>query len=115
MSDTTLDAEVSTDHADHADHGDHPTEKMYWIIFAVLAGFTALEVAWSYVGLNGAALVVPLVAMMVIKFILVAGIFMHLKFDLSLRNGGLFAFVFSFGLVLALIVYASVLFTFSTR
>ena len=114
MSETTLDAEVSTDHADHADHGDHPTEKMYWIIFAVLAGFTALEVAWSYMGLDGAALVVPLVVMMVIKFILVAGIFMHLKFDLSIRNGNVFAYMFGFGLILAIVVYTIVLFTFST-
>ncbi len=115
MSDTTFDAAVSVDHADHADHGDHPTEKMYWIIFAVLAGFTALEVAWSYFGLDGAALVVPLVVMMVTKFILVAGIFMHLKFDLSIRNGRLFALVFGFGLIVALLVYTSVLLTFSTR
>lgn len=111
MSDTTLDAEVTSDHDDHADHGDHPTEKQYWVIFAVLAVLTAVEVLWSYLGLSGPALVLPLVAMMVVKFILVAGIFMHLKFDLSIRNGSVFSYVFAFGLVLAICVYAVLLIT----
>lgn len=111
MSDTTLDAEVTSDHDDHADHGDHPTEKQYWVIFAVLAVLTAVEILWSYLGLSGLALVLPLIAMMVVKFILVAGIFMHLKFDLSIRNGGVFSYVFAFGLVLAILVYAVVLVT----
>jgi len=111
MSDTTLDAEVASDHDDHANHGDHPTEKQYWVIFAVLALLTAVEVLWSYLGLSGPALVLPLVAMMVVKFILVAGIFMHLKFDLSIRNGNVFSYVFAFGLVLALIVYLVLLVT----
>ena len=111
MSDTTLDAEVTSDHEDHADHGDHPTEKQYWIIFAVLAVLTAVEVLWSYLGLSGPALVLPLIAMMVVKFILVAGIFMHLKFDLSIRNGNIFSYVFAFGLVLAIIVYLVLLVT----
>ena len=97
------------------DHGDHPTEKAYWVVFAVLAVFTAVEVAWSYIGVEGAALVYPLVAMMVVKFILVAGIFMHLKYDLSIRNGSMFTYMFAFGLVTAIAVYAVVLFTFTTR
>ena len=97
MSDTTIDAEVA--HDDHADHGDHPTEKQYWIIFAVLAVLTAVEVLWSYLGLSGPALVLPLIGMMVVKFILVAGIFMHLKFDLSIRNGSVFSYMFALRLI----------------
>jgi len=112
MSDTTVAADVDQDHAE--DHGDHPTEKAYWIIFAVLAVFTALEVAWSYMGLDGAALVLPLIGMMIIKFVLVAGIFMHLKYDMSIRNGNMFTYMFGFGLLLAIIVYAVVLLTFTT-
>lgn len=110
MSDTTLESSVN-DHDDHTDHGDHPTEKQYWVIFAVLAVLTAVEVAWSYLGFSGLALVLPLIAMMVVKFLLVAGIFMHLKFDLSLRNGYMFTYMFSFGLVLAVIVYFILLVT----
>lgn len=95
-------------------HGDHPTEKNYWVVFALLGVLTAVEVAWHYLGLSGAALVGPLIVMMIAKFILVAGVFMHLKFDLSIRNGSVFSYMFSFGLVLALIVYAVVIFTFTT-
>ena len=113
MSDTTVAPDADHGHAD--DHGDHPTEKQYWVIFAVLAVFTALEVGWSYMGLDGAALVLPLIGMMTIKFVLVAGIFMHLKYDLSIRNGNMFTFMFGFGLVLAILVYAVVLVTFTTR
>jgi len=112
MSDTTVVPDADHDHAE--DHGDHPTEKAYWIIFAVLAVFTALEVAWSYLGLDGPALVLPLIGMMIIKFVLVAGIFMHLKYDMSIRNGNMFTYMFGFGLLLAIIVYAVVLLTFTT-
>ncbi len=107
MSDATIDAEEVV----HDDHGDHPTEKQYWVIFAVLAVLTAVEVLWSYLGLSGPALVLPLIGTMIAKFILVAGIFMHLKYDLSIRNGSVFTQLFAFGLVLAVIVYAVVLVT----
>ena len=45
----------------HDDHGAHPTEKQYWVVFVILAVFTAIEIALSYVGLEGPSLVVPLV------------------------------------------------------
>lgn len=111
MSDTTIDTEVAADHVAHDDHGDHPTEKLYWVVFAVLAVLTAVEVLWSYLGLSGPALVLPLVAMMIVKFIIVAGFFMHLKFDMSIRNGSTFTYLFAFGLVLAVAVYAVLLVT----
>lgn len=112
MSDTSI---TTTNQQGAEDHLDHPTEKQYWVVFAVLAGFTAVEVAWSYLGLDGPALVYPLIVMMAVKFVLVAGIFMHLKYDLSIRNGNMFTYMFAFGLVLAIILYAVVLTTFSTR
>ena len=92
-------------HAAHDDGHAHPTEKQYWIVFAVLAVLTAVEVAWSYMGLSGAALVVPLVVMMIAKFVLVAGIFMHLYYDMSIINGKLFAWTFGCALLLALALY----------
>lgn len=114
MSETTMAADVAHDEHGHDEHGDHPTEKQYWVIFAILAVVTAVEVAWSYLGLSGVALWLPLVIMMVGKFVAVAAYFMHLKFDLSIRNGSTFTYMFGFGLVLALIVYAVVFATFST-
>jgi len=88
---------------DHADH--HPTERSYWVVFVILAVLTAVEVAWSYIGLSGAALVLPLIAMMVVKFVLVAGWFMHLWPDMKSLNGRLFTWTFACGIVLAGVVY----------
>ncbi len=93
-------------HADaHGDHAHHPTERQYWIVFVILAVLTAIEVAWSYIGLEGAALVLPLLAMMAVKFLLVAGAFMHLYFDLKIINGRVFTWAFGFSILLAVIVY----------
>ncbi len=106
MAETTLETAVADGGLGHSsDHGDHPTETAYWQVFAILAVLTAVEVLWSYLPLDGVALVVPLLAMMVVKFVLVAGWFMHLKYDLSIINGNVFTILFSFGLVTAVLVY----------
>ncbi len=109
MADNTVTTEVAHaaqhDDGSHADHVHHPTERQYWIVFVALAVLTAVEVAWSYMGLNGAVLVVPLLSMMAVKFLLVAGAFMHLYFDLKLINGRVFSWAFGFALVLAVLVY----------
>ncbi len=97
--------EASHDAHGHDDHAHHPTERQYWIVFVILAVFTAVEVAWSYMGLEGAALVLPLIAMMVVKFLLVAGVFMHLYFDMKIINGRMFSWVFGFSLLVAVAVY----------
>ncbi len=90
-----------TGHDDHA----HPTERQYWVVFVILAVLTAVEVAWSFIGLEGIALVAPLLIMMVLKFFLVAGAFMHLYFDLKVLNGRLFSWAFFGALALAIGVY----------
>ena len=93
----------------HDDHAHHPTEKQYWVVFVILAVFTAVEVAWSFLGLEGPVLVIPLIIMMVVKFFLVAGYFMHLRFDLKIVNGKLFTWTFAAAMILAMGVYAVVL------
>ena len=100
-------ADTATHSESHADHHDdhHPTETQYWIVFVILAVLTAVEVAWSYLGLSGPALVLPLIAMMVVKFLLVAGAFMHLYFDMKIINGRLFTWAFGGAMVLAMAVY----------
>jgi len=99
---------ADSDHG-HDDHHDaHPTEKQYWVVFVILAVLTAVEVAWSYLGLEGAAEVWPLIAMMVVKFFLATGAFMHLYYDLKILNGRLFSWAFFGALILAMIVYAIV-------
>ncbi|MGH1502513.1 MAG: cytochrome C oxidase subunit IV family protein [Acidimicrobiales bacterium] len=106
--DTTTADVAAHDAHDHA----HPTEKSYWIVFAVLAVITAVEVAWSYLGLSGLALVLPLILMMVVKFAIVAGHFMHLWFDLKIINGRYFMWTFAAAIVLAVVVYFIVFATF---
>ena len=92
MSTTTSDA-PDTHLAEDEQH--HPSERIYWIVAAVLAVVTAIEVALSYVELgDGTSNAALLLLGMIIKFLLVGGFFMHLKFDKPiLRNlfiGGLF-------------------------
>jgi cytochrome c oxidase subunit IV len=87
------------------DHDHHPTETQYWFVFIALVVLTAVEVAWSFIGLEGPALVVPLLVMMLIKFFLVAGAFMHLYFDLKIINGRLFMWSFAGAILLAMLVY----------
>lgn len=101
----TAEAVVSHDDGHGHDEHHHPTEKQYWIIFAVLAVLTAVEVAWSFMGLSGIALVAPLIIMMLVKFALVAGIFMHLYFDYKMANGKYFTWAFAGALLLAVVVY----------
>ena len=71
----------------------------------MLAILTAVEVAWSYMGLSGLSLVVPLIIMMVVKFFLVTGAFMHLYFDMKILNGRLFTWAFFGALLLAMAVF----------
>jgi len=94
-------------HDDHEEH--HPTERQYWGVFVFLAIVTAFEVAWSYMGMEGVALVVPLVVMMVAKFVVVAGVFMHLFFDFKMLHGRWFTWTFAGGLALALSVFVVVM------
>ncbi len=96
----------------HAHDDSHPTEKQYWVVFVVLAVLTAVEVAWSYMGLEGVALVAPLIIMMVVKFLLVAGVFMHLYFDTKILHGRLFWWTFVAAIILAVAVYFTVFATF---
>ncbi len=98
----------SDSHDAHDDHGHHPTEGQYWVVFAALVVLTAVEVAWSFMGLEGVTLVAPLIIMMVVKFFLVTGAFMHLYFDLKILNGRLFTWAFFGAMLLAMAVYAIV-------
>ena len=104
-------ATTTTDHgtdAAHDDHEHHPTATTYWITFVMLAVLTAVEVGWSYLGLEGVVLVLPLLVMMVIKFCIVGGVFMHLSTDFKVLNGYWFTLAFGIAIVLAVCVYVSV-------
>ena len=82
-------------------------DKQYLVIALILGIITAVEVAASYSSLNGAALALPLLLMAAVKFIVVAGYFMHLKLDKPM-----FRRMFIMGAVLALFCYTAVLYLF---
>lgn len=90
---------LSTDHAGDEDHHDHPSDAQYVKIAIILAVLTAIEVAtyWFEDSFNWGPI---LVLLMVVKGIIVAGYFMHLKFDDKLLTR-----IFVAGFILACAVY----------
>jgi len=69
-------------HAPAAHHGGHATTRTYVQVAIVLTIITAVEVATLYIpGLPNGLLVTSLLVMSVIKFALVVGFFMHLRYD----------------------------------
>lgn len=102
----TTDTEPKTDatHEGVHEHDElHPTPTQYVQIAVVLAILTAMEVSASFVDIGGAFLPTLLV-LMAIKFVLVAGFFMHLRYDTRLYTRFMAG-----GLVLAASLYAVVL------
>lgn len=70
------------------DH-DHPTPSQYWKIAAILAVLTAIEVSLFYIDRElelGALNALMLVSLSGLKFIIVVGWFMHLRFERSLLS-----------------------------
>ena len=86
---------------------DHPSEFQYVKVAVFLALVTAAEVAVFYIDALKNLIIPLLAAMMLIKFVAVAGYFMHLKFD-----SPIFRRFFVTGLVLALAVFGIVLWYF---
>jgi cytochrome c oxidase subunit IV len=83
----------------------HPSDRSYVGIALILALITAAEVGTFYLEDElGAWLIPALLVMMVVKFAMVAGWFMHLRFDSSL-----FTRLFVSGIVLAVTVYLAML------
>ena len=86
----------------------HPTDAQYVKIALILAVITAAEVGtYFWEGASTVGLVAVLFPMMIAKFAIVLGYFMHLKYD-----NPLFRRVFVFGLILAVAVYMIMLFAF---
>ncbi len=83
---------------EHAGH--HPTQAEYIRIALVLALLTALEVSTYYFefGRFGIPL---LVILMIIKFVMVAGFFMHLRYDTKLFSRFMYT-----GLGFAIVLYS---------
>jgi cytochrome c oxidase subunit IV len=83
------------------DHKPHPTPRQYVNIAVVLAVLTALEVSTYF--LDFGVIAIPLlVILMAVKFIYVAGYFMHLKYDTKVFSRMMYT-----GLFLALGLYTA--------
>jgi cytochrome c oxidase subunit 4 len=93
---------MTTDQHDH-----HPTPAQYWKIAAFLAVVTGIEVAMYYIdkdlglGFLNAAVLIPLSAL---KFFVVVGWFMHIRFEKPMISR-----FFTAGFVLAIALYLVVL------
>jgi cytochrome c oxidase subunit 4 len=98
----------------HLEHGDghavehaHPGAKTYAIVGLILAVITLTEV-WAYTQESLQAALVPiLLTLSALKFVLVVGFYMHLRFDHPLFTG-----VLGFGLVVAASVITAFMFLF---
>ena len=89
------------------EHHPHPTPGQYWKIAGFLAAVTALEVAMFYIDRRlglGALNSAVLLAASGIKFLVVVGWFMHVRFEKPV-----IARLFTAGFVLACVLYAVVL------
>jgi cytochrome c oxidase subunit 4 len=84
----------------------HPSDGTYIVVGVVLAALTAIEVGLYYVK-GGTLSTLALVFFMLLKFFIVIGFFMHLRFD-----SPVFRRLFAMGLGMATFVYTVVLFVF---
>jgi cytochrome c oxidase subunit 4 len=92
----------------HAPEHSHPSPAKYVGIAVFLAIVTALEVALYYITMPEWLVVVLLLVLATMKFAIVAGFFMHLKFDSPMLRR-----LFVTGLILAGVVYTIALLTLS--
>ena len=67
--------------AEHHGEHEHPGERTYIKIAAILAAITIVEVAIYYFNLPDWFLITALLVLSAVKFTVVVGFFMHLKFD----------------------------------
>lgn len=101
------------DPAHDAHHHQHPTDAQYVKIAVILGVITAAEVATYFwedffdKAPSTTMLIAVLFPMMIAKFVIVGGWFMHLRYD-----NPIFRRVFTFGLVLAVVVYFIMFFAF---
>ena len=89
--------------------GGHASLKTYINVAIALALITAIEVATLYVpGIPSGLLVTSLLLMSIVKFVLVVGFFMHLKYDAAVMRA-----VFVGPLILSILIILAIMALFS--
>ena len=89
------------------EHHSHPTPAQYWKIAVVLAVLTAIEVAMFYIDRElglGSLNALILITLALLKFVIVVGWYMHLRFEKPMLNR-----FFTAGFILATTLYLVVL------
>jgi cytochrome c oxidase subunit 4 len=99
--------DVTSNEHHEAPEAEAHSDLVYIKVAVILAAITGLEVAASYAGWLGKAMLWLLLIMMVIKFFTVVLYFMHIKYDAKL-----FGRLFYTGIFLAVGVYVAALATF---
>ncbi len=93
----------------HDSGSGHATVKTYINVAVLLAIITAIEVATLYVpGIPNGILVISLLVMSAVKFFLVVGYFMHLKYDSAIMRA-----LFVGPLIIAILIILAVMALFS--
>lgn len=89
------------------EHHSHPTPAQYWKIAVVLAVLTVIEVAMYYIDRElglGSLNALILTSLALLKFVIVVGWYMHLRFEKPMLNR-----FFTAGFFLAVALYLVVL------
>ena len=107
MSDHALEQTHGRHHAHAAAEEHHPGPVTYMVIAVVLTVLTAFEIGVFYAPFLQPILVPLLIFLAILKFILVAGYYMHLHFD-----SRVFSVLFVFPLLLAVFICLSLLMLF---
>jgi cytochrome c oxidase subunit 4 len=95
--------------ADEGEGGGHATVKTYINVAVALAILTAIEVTTLYVpGIPNWFLITALLVMSALKFFLVVGFFMHLKYDSSIIRA-----LFVGPLIIAIVIILALMALFS--
>jgi cytochrome c oxidase subunit 4 len=97
---------AATGAVEHDDAGHHPTPAEYVRIALILAVLTALEVSTYYFDFGRAGIPL-LIILMIIKFVMVASFFMHLRYDTRLFGRFMYT-----GLGFAIVLYTLTLLIF---
>lgn len=94
-------------HATTEHHHRHPTPRQYWVIGFILAALTAIEVGLSYLNAASEIIIPALFLFGALKFAIVAGWFMHLRFDIRIYSR-----FFLMGIIGTIVLFTVVLATF---
>jgi cytochrome c oxidase subunit 4 len=109
MSEHAIEPVHAVGHGHSAEEAHHPGAGQYMVIAVILTVLTVMEIGVYYVSFLQSLLVPLLLVLSFFKFVLVAGYYMHLRFD-----SRVFSVLFIFPLILAVLILFSLTFLIGT-